>query len=236
MMTFAARDRRRRMVRRAGTSSARKRRVTIITRATPNINRSCQALGAPSRNPRGLLMSAEGEGPRVICEFSNYDELINGLRLRVAELNLSGQELDSVSNLPERYSQKILGPSAIRSLGRTSLGPFLAAVAVRGVLVEDKAAVERLRRRTTPRKTQYVRTGTVHIELSRRHMSKIAAQGGRNSRKFLGKRLVKQLARRAAAARWEKGPPATPILDHVMIGHIIECGCACSIGISTMTV
>jgi len=30
-------------------------------------------------------------------------------------------------------------------------------------------------------------------------------KGGQNSRKYLGKRLVKQLARKAAAARWKKG-------------------------------
>ena len=40
---------------------------------------------------------AEGEGPRVICEFSDYAELINGLRRRAAELNLSGADADRLS-------------------------------------------------------------------------------------------------------------------------------------------
>ena len=54
-------------------------------------------------------MEAElGEGPRVICEFSDYDELINGLRLRAAELNLSGEQVDLVSGLPARYTQNFL--------------------------------------------------------------------------------------------------------------------------------
>jgi hypothetical protein len=82
---------------------------------------------------------ADDERPRVVAEFSNYDELINGMRLRAAELNLSGQELDCVSNLPDRYCQKLLGPNSVRRLGLISLGPFLGALAVRGLLVEDSA-------------------------------------------------------------------------------------------------
>jgi hypothetical protein len=82
-------------------------------------------------------------------------------------------------------------------------------LAVRGVLLEDKAAVERLRRRTTPRKAQYarpgMRAGSVQISLTDRFMQKIRKKGGQNSRKYLPKRLVKQLARKAALARWRKG-------------------------------
>ena len=153
-----------------------------------------------------MAEDAEDEPPRIVGKFTDYNELINALRLRAAELNLSGEQCDSLSGLPARYAQKLLGPQQIRRLGAISLGPFLGALAVRGVLVEDKAAVEKLLRQTTPRQSQYVRTGAVHIELSMRHMRKIAAQGGRNSRKYLGKRLVKQLARKAAAARWQKSP------------------------------
>ena len=150
----------------------------------------------------------DGEGPRVICEFSDYDELLNGLRLRAAELNLSGEGLDCVSGLPERYTQKLLGPNPIRRLGAISLGPFLNALAVRGVLVEDKAAVERLRSQTTPRQAQYARpgmhAGSVHVVLTNRFMRKIRQKAGENSRKYLGKRLRKQLARKAALARWRE--------------------------------
>ena len=83
-----------------------------------------------------------------------------------------------------------------------------AALAVRGLLIEDEAALEKLRRQTTPRQLQYVRpgmrAGSVQVLLSGRHMAKIRKKGGENSRKYLGKRLVKQLARKAALARWQK--------------------------------
>ena len=146
---------------------------------------------------------AEGE-ERVIAEFSDYDELINALRLRATELNLSGEQVDCYSGLPARYTQKLLGPNPIRRLGAISLGPFLGALAVRGLLVEDKAAVERLRRQTTPRKSQFVRSTAVHTKLTTRFLRKIGAKGGKNSRKYLGKRLVKRLARKAALARWRR--------------------------------
>src|SRR6516165_3745123 len=151
---------------------------------------------------------AEGE-ERVIAEFSDYDELINALRLRATELNLSGEQVDLVSGLPARYTQKLLGPNPIRRLGAISLGPFLGALAVRGLLVEDKAGVERLRSQTTPRKSQFarpgMRAGSVQIFLTSRFMQNIRKKGGENSRKYLGKRLVKRLARKAALARWGKG-------------------------------
>jgi hypothetical protein len=49
-----------------------------------------------------------------------------------------------------------------------------------------------------------MRAGSVQISLSRNFMQKIRKKGGENSRKYLPKRLVKQLARKAALARWAK--------------------------------
>ena len=70
--------------------------------------------------------------PRVICEFSDYDELLNGLRLRAAELNRSQAETDIFAGLAIGHTQKLIGPNPIRRLGLISLGPFLGALAVRG--------------------------------------------------------------------------------------------------------
>ncbi len=149
------------------------------------------------------------ERPRVIAEFSNYDELINALRLRAAELNLSGEQIDCYAGLPARYAQKLLGPNPVRRLGSISLGPFLGALGVRCILVEDETSVERIRRQITPRKAQYarngMRAGSVQISLTSRFMQQIRKKGGENSRKYMSKRLAKQLAKRAAAARWKNG-------------------------------
>jgi hypothetical protein len=49
-----------------------------------------------------------------------------------------------------------------------------------------------------------VRSVAVHGHLTTRFLQKIGRKGGENSRVNLGKRLRKQLARKAAAARWKK--------------------------------
>jgi hypothetical protein len=149
---------------------------------------------------------AEGEA-RVICEFSDYDELINGLRLRAAELNLSGEQIDGVSGLASRYSQKLLGPAQVRRLGAISFGPFLGALAVRGVLVEDRTALEKLRRRTTPRQNQFVRAGATHVTLTFRFMQKIGRLGAQARIDNSTKQQRSAWARKAAIARWRKANP-----------------------------
>jgi hypothetical protein len=149
------------------------------------------------------MMADEGDEPKVIGGFSDYSGFIGALRQRAADLNLAGEAIDDLSGLPSRYAQKLLGPRPIRRLGAASFGPVLGALAVRGVLVEDKTALDKVRRQTEPRQNQYVRDGAVHVELSRRFLQKIGAQGGRNSRKNMSRRLASQLGRRAANARWK---------------------------------
>ena len=119
---------------------------------------------------------AEGDG-RVIAAFSDYNELINALRLCAAELNLSGEAIDAVSGLPSRYAGKLLGPNQVRRLGAISLGPFLGALAVRGLLVEDSVALEKLRRQTTPRRNEYVRSAATYVTLRRDFMVAIGRLG-----------------------------------------------------------
>jgi hypothetical protein len=87
----------------------------------------------------------------------------------------------------------------------TSFGPVLSGLGLRCLLVVDEEATRRLKERLLPRNQSYVRSAAVHTNLTTRFLRKIGAKGGENSRKYLGKRLVKRLARKAAAARWKKG-------------------------------
>jgi hypothetical protein len=151
-------------------------------------------------------MSAEGdERPRVICEFSDYDELINGLRLRAAELNLSGADADRLSGLPERYAQKLLGPNQIRRLGAISLGPFLGALGVRGQLVEDKTAVERLKTRITPKRSSYVRPSHTYVIVTNRKWAQIQKLGRQARWRRLSKKQRSEFMRALVLKRW-RGP------------------------------
>ena len=144
------------------------------------------------------------DAPRVIGEFSDYNEMISALRARAAELNLSGETIDTVSGLASRYASKLLGPTQIRRLGVVSLGPFFGALAVRGVLVEDKAAVVRLRSRTAPRNESYVRSAP-SIILTVRFFKKIGRLGAQARIDNSTKAQRREWARKAAIARW-RGP------------------------------
>jgi len=138
----------------------------------------------------------------VIGEFLDYNQMIGVLRQRAADLNLAGPELDRRSGLPDRYAQKLLGPAQIRRLGLVSLGPFLGALAVRGVFVEDKAAVERLRSQTTPRNNSYVRAAP-SIVLTLRFFQRIGRKGAQARIDNSTKQQRQEWARKAAIARWQ---------------------------------
>jgi hypothetical protein len=148
---------------------------------------------------------AEGDEPRVIADVISYEQMLAALRARVNELQLNGERFDEFAGLPRGYLSKLIGAKPIRRLGMTSFAPVLAGLGLRLLVIEDNAATERLKNKLPPRNQSYVRSVAVHTNLTTRFLRKIGAKGGENSRKFLSKRLVKRLARKAANARWKKG-------------------------------
>jgi hypothetical protein len=151
-------------------------------------------------------MADDTPDANVIGEFSDYDQMIGVLRQRAADLNLSGEIIDHVSGLPSRYAQKLLGKQQIRRLGATSLGPFLGALAVRCLIVEDKAALEKLRSRTTPRRNEYVRS-TPSIVFTVRWFRNIGRKGAQARVDNSTKQQRQEWARHAAITRWRKANP-----------------------------
>jgi hypothetical protein len=67
-------------------------------------------------------------------------------------LDVSNLVLDDVTGLPSGYSGKLLSRRFRRTLGRVSLGVLLQALGVKLVVVEDPAALDRVRDRLTQRK------------------------------------------------------------------------------------
>ena len=156
-----------------------------------------------------MAVVGDDTAPRVLASFNDYAGLISALRLRAEQrkISLSGEGIASVSGLPRGYAQRVLAPfsksrSAVRRIGIISLGPLLSSLGVRLLLVEDPEAVERYTSRIPARQERSVRTGVVQISLSRHFLAKIGRNGGANSRKFIGKRKARAMARKAAAARW----------------------------------
>jgi hypothetical protein len=159
-----------------------------------------------------------GAVARTLAEITHsdgYTGLLAALQARAAErkIGLSGAAAAQVAGLPVGYLQKILSPipksrKNVRRLGVASLGPTLGALGVKLLVVEDLEAVARFSERIPPRQEKAVRNAVVQVHLSRRFLSKIGAVGGANSRKFVGKRKARAMARRAAAARWRpRGAP-----------------------------
>jgi hypothetical protein len=147
---------------------------------------------------------SESEGPRVLADVCSYEHLLAALRARVAELQVNGERFDEYSGLPRGYLSKLIGAKPVRRIGPTSFQPVLAGLGLRLLVIEDDAATQRLRNSLPPRNQSYVRSVAVHGHLTTRFLQKIGRKGGENSRKYLGKRLVKQLARKAALARWHR--------------------------------
>jgi hypothetical protein len=130
--------------------------------------------------------------------------MLAALRARVNELQINGERFDEYSGLPRGYLSKLIGARPIRRLGMTSFAPVLAGLGLRLLVIEDQEATERLKNCFPPRNQSYVRSVAVHGHLTTRFLQKIGRNGGENSRVNLSKRLRKQLARKAAFARWRK--------------------------------
>jgi hypothetical protein len=141
---------------------------------------------------------------RVIAEISDYQQLLDAMRLRAQErqIAISSEDANDVVCLPDHYLAKLLAPRPVKRVGMISLGPVLQVLGVKLIMVEDESALRWINARLGKRKSAFMRSGAVHVTLSRRFLQKIGALGGANSRKNIGKRYAKTLARQAAIARW----------------------------------
>jgi hypothetical protein len=143
--------------------------------------------------------------PRIIAEFSEYGGFIDGLRARVAELNVAGHTIDHVGGLPVGYAQKVLGSRPTKRVGLKSMGDLLGALGLKAQLVEDPEAFARVAGRLNPRKQrQGMRNGVVQVTYTKRFFRKIGLIGGRLSRSKMSRKKASALGRKAALARWHR--------------------------------
>jgi hypothetical protein len=98
----------------------------------------------------------------IAKEITSYDELIEVLRARKTELQMSNQAIDHRAGLAEDATNKILGPRRAKKLGPVSLN-MLEALGLRLFLLEDPIATARTLAQTTPRKAAYDTTAARRI-------------------------------------------------------------------------
>lgn len=90
--------------------------------------------------------------PKVV---SSIPELLDVIRDRRAEVDVSFETLDHVSGVQPGYSAKVLSPDPVRGLGPISLPALLGALALgiaRVEIVEDLEQAKLMRPRWRPRR------------------------------------------------------------------------------------
>ncbi len=78
--------------------------------------------------------------------------LLEAIRVRQDELDLSCETIDEIAGLPARYTAKLLAPIPMRGISHMSLTAILGALGIGLVVVEDVAQREKVEGRWKPRK------------------------------------------------------------------------------------
>jgi hypothetical protein len=144
----------------------------------------------------------------VLGQIASYADLHRLMRVRADELQLSRLTIDRLAGLPSGYASKVLAPKPARGLSdRNLLGFMLPALGMKLVAVEDDEILAIIRGKADKRdNTKTSHSAVVSFSLSKRFLRKIGRKGGANSRKYLSRERVTELARKAgkagAIARW----------------------------------
>jgi hypothetical protein len=139
--------------------------------------------------------------PRVLAEFTSYDEMLAAVRARVNELDVCGERFDEFAGLPKGYLSKLIGARPIRRMAMTSMQPVLAGLGLKGQFVEDPQGTERLKNRLSRRNGSYVRAAP-SIVLTVRFFKRIGRKGAQARVDNSTAEQRRKWARRAAIARW----------------------------------
>jgi hypothetical protein len=90
------------------------------------------------------------------------DELVELIRLRRDELNISHETIDALGGLSDNYFSKLVCDPPMKGFGEMSLGAVLKALALgiaAVVITEDPAQAKRMASRWKPRKRTPMRRG-----------------------------------------------------------------------------
>jgi len=152
---------------------------------------------------------------RPIATVSTYDEMIEALRARKAELAISNETLDRLTQWAPGYAGKVLGDAQSRRLGPLTLWEMLAALGVGLQLVEVMTAEELATRfgdKIVSRNGLQAREANRLAKLGRRAVNRalpeivreLGKRGGKARMANMTKRQMRQHQRRAGKARWRK--------------------------------
>jgi hypothetical protein len=151
-------------------------------------------------------------------------ELLEALRARRDELNISHETIDNIAGMPSGYTSKLFAPEPIRGFGYASFGSVLGALGLAVVVVADPEQAKKVEKRWVRRKRpQKLPSASIPASMpcevpaelaitpafqrllnDPAYMKKLAVRGGNIRCYRLSKRRRKQIAKNAARARWAK--------------------------------
>lgn len=134
----------------------------------------------------------------------DYAGLLEALRARLEQLDVSGATLDAVSGLADGYVHKLLGPSPTKKIGTVVLSDLLCAMGLKLIVAHDPEAFETVKGRLVKRNGKYVLGGTIIIRITRKELKKRQRNGGKNRAASLTPDRRSEISREGAHARWEK--------------------------------
>jgi len=144
---------------------------------------------------------------RIIGTAHDYAGLVTVLKQRVAELGQPMETLDVVGGLPLRYTSKLLAPRAVKNLGPVSMGPLLAALGLKMIIVEDAEMLARVSKFSAWRTDAHAAIRT-RKRRKKSHYLKGNSEWGRlmtvRRLAVLSPRKRRRLAKHANAVRWSE--------------------------------
>lgn len=145
-----------------------------------------------------------------------YDDLIDAMRARVAEIGITMEMLDELTGLQSGYCAKLLGPARIKTLGVLSFNLLMEAMALQFEPQTDMAKARELEARwegrERPAAIQPAKASKKALQRFRpiilqEHFKAIAHLGAKARSAGMTPRQRKGMARKAAIARAKKLSP-----------------------------
>ena len=153
----------------------------------------------------------------MTAPIRSMPELVQALRDRRDELNVSHETIDSIAGLQSGYTSKLLAPKPIKNLGPMSFGSILGALGLAVVVVPDPQAAAKVGKHWEPRKRPQKLLASIPasmicevpatLQISPELLVKlrnIASLGGKARAAKLSRRRRKEIARKAILTRWKK--------------------------------
>jgi len=146
--------------------------------------------------------------PQQLGTARTHDELVDLLAARKEALGLSNAFIDQYWGYAAGMTDKYLGPTRIKTLGRQSLDDLMMVLGVRLVLEHDPEKIAVMEQQWEQRKPGYAhspRVSKVSIKKAAPHVLRDRARlGGLVRAHLLTSKQRSRIARHAANTRWRR--------------------------------